>query len=163
MTTNNAAQTTLGYINRRYGSDVRSKEVFKQGEKYYAVEVEKRPGSVKPDFLPGGFIGHVTNAREVWDNGIVVRTGVPFEIECRKGVWGYKEFCGKEYHSSKAFVDRTINLFEERGLKYEVIDESNGVITHFAYKPTKNGNKRVKFVKLGELEPKCKYFYDYNF
>ena len=156
-------QITIGYINERIGSDTYSKEIFKEGDKFYAVVVEKRPGSVKPDFIPGGFSGHVTNARDVWDNGIVVRTGVPFEVECRKGVWGYKEFCGKEYRSSKAFVERTINLFNERGLKYEVVDESNSVITHFAYKPTKNGNKRVKFVKLGKLEPKCQYFYDYNF
>ena len=72
MTTNNAAQTTLGYINRRYGSDVRSKEIFQDGEKYYIVEVEKRPGEVQPEFHVGGFAAHCSNTEDVWYYGKVV-------------------------------------------------------------------------------------------
>ena len=156
-------QITIGYINRHIGSDTRSKEVYKEGDKFYAVEVEKKVGSVEPDFIPGGFIGHVTNASEVWDNGIIVRTGVPFEIECRKGVWGYVALCGEHVRSSKNFLEETIEDIKKLGMKYEVVEEDEYMTTFFAYKPTKNGNKRYKFVKLGKLEKECHYFYDYNF
>lgn len=167
MMTNNAAQTTLGYINRRYGSDVRSKEIFQDGEKYYIVEVEKRPGEVQPEFHVGGFAAHCSNTEDVWYYGKVVRTGEPREIIVRNGYFGYWTKFGERYTITENRIDEVLGDLNRKGYKADLIstDEYN-IRYYWVYKPTKTGKNRNKFVKLaqvGKLDKTCQYYYDYNF
>ena len=155
--------TTIGFINKKLYTDIRSHEVFVDNDKTYAVRVEKRVGKVKPEFIEGGFCAHCVNQNEVWENGDIVRVGKPFEVIERNGYYGYFTDCGERYVINRKLLERDLKDIADRGLVAQKIDEDEYQIEYWVFKPTKNGTPRKKFVKMGTLEKTCKWFYDYNF
>lgn len=153
----------IGYINEKLYTDIKSIEVFEENGKIYAVRVEKEVGSVKPEFDVGGFAAYCTNQDEVWKNGKIVRTGKPFEVTERNGVYGYFTNCGSRAVIHRKLLENGLKEIEDRGMIARKIAEDEYQVEYWVYKPTKNGMPRKKFVKMGKLENTCKWFYDYNF
>lgn len=158
-------QKTLGYINRYLYTDVTSHEVFEEDGKIYAVSVIKKHGSVKPEFHAGGFSAYCSNQWEVWRNGVIERDGEPFEVECRNGIYGYVEECVQNYRTYKSHLEESKKHLTDQGYAFRIIEDEDydGYFILQYFKPTKNGKIRHHFVKLGEIEKSCHYFYDYNF
>ena len=158
-------QKTLGFINERLYSDVKSWEVFEEDGKVFAVPVRKEVGDVEPDFHPGGFIGFVSNQAEVWRNGVVVRDGEPFEVTLRNGVYGYTTKVVENFRSDDEHLDYVTKMLEEKGYKFEIRKHPihAELFNVVAWRPTKTGKIRRRWIKLGELEKHCDWFYDYNF
>lgn len=148
------------YINVKGYSDTKSFRVFDiNGNKAMAIEVEKR---IQPNMVPGGFSAICLNnddfnkTNEVFD----VDGAVPFEIECRKGIWGKVRpqmvFCFP-YNGLK---DPEQFIKDNPGT---VIEEKGGIKWLVGYDRTSKGKIKTRFEKLGKLCDTCRYYYDYNF
>lgn len=104
-------ETHLGYINMYMYSDIHSWRVSKRGDKLYATAVKKVPVA-KPEWVPGGFSAICLNNDHVWSGEQTKDISEPFEIECRKGVYGYidhvKQFVvgGSTIEHLQSIVDR---------------------------------------------------------
>lgn len=159
---------TLGYINTQLYTDIKSVEVFEENGKFYAVDVEKRIGDVKPEFHVGGFCHHVSNPYAVWGAGKIVRVSDPFEVEERNGVWGFVKDSVKviEFGKGHPIYEKDekawLEEMAEKGYFAELIEDDWRKVYRY-FKPTKAGTPRKKFVKIGKLEKECRYFYDFNF
>ena len=161
-------KTTIGFINTRLYTDIKSVEIFEENGKTYAVDVKKEVGDVEPEFIEGGFVARCVNQNEVWRSGVVVRDGTPFEVEERNGVWGFVKDSVKviEFGKGHPIYEKDekawLEEMAEKGYFAELIEDDWRKVYRY-FKPTKNGTPRKKFVKLGTVEKTCKWFYDYNF
>lgn len=163
----------IGYINQRLYTDIKSYEVFKEGDKLFAVQIEKIQ-ACKPEYVPGGFAGHCTNQEEVWGGNETKEVGEPFRLEKKYGVYGHtidnanapQVFRTEaEAEEAKRRVETSANDREFEILP--IYDEDGNSVKWFelvGYPLTKTGRRQRRFVRLGEkIEKDCRYYYDYNF
>jgi hypothetical protein len=144
----------IGYLNERSYSDITSYKVMSDGKKYFAVNVKKVVGDTKPQMKIEGFIAHCNNISEVWSDPTceIVEEGDLFEIEFKRGYWGYKDFDARSYpHGMIVSVGENQEI--EHGEKYDMV-----------YQLTPTRRRKTVFTKIAkEIEQECKYYYDYNF
>lgn len=151
----------LGFINKELYTDIHSMRVYKENGRVYAVDVEK-VRACDPKWIPGGFVGHCYNQDQVWDTQETKDISDPFEIIERRGVWGFwKEnwialWTGGDEAHNREWAEYN------NGIDPDVDYRGNedGV---FYCRKTKSGKYKKVFVKLGKIEQRCRYFYDYNF
>lgn len=144
----------VGYLNERSYTDVKSYKVMTDGKKYYAVNVKKEVGDTKPEMHVGGYIARCNNSHEVWNDPSceIVEEGELFEIELKRGYWGYKEFDARSYpHGMILSVGENQEI--EYGEEYDIV-----------YQLTPTKKKKKLFIKIApHIENVCRYFHDYNF
>lgn len=151
------------FINRRIYTDVESWKVLEvNGDTATIVRVRKNP--VGLIHIPFGFCGYSPNQFEAFQNSNdIVEEGEPFEVIRRKGVWGRwvdEIMVVPGYERSDAR-----RLCEENPTKYRMVEEDDerDTCTLIVFFLTPKGKIKRTFVKYGEMEEGCRYFYDYNF
>lgn len=162
----NATQQTIGYINTKLFTDIRSLEVYQQDGKTYAVNVVKVIDKVKPEFDVGGFAAHCSNQEEVWEAAKIERQGTPFEVIEHNGFYGYFVNAVEYIRYSRIFAEegqKALDKAKAKGKTVELVEDTEDIKVYRTYSPKKDGTPRKKFKKLGKLEKTCKFFFDYNF
>ena len=163
----------IGYINNRLYTDIKSYEVFKEGDKLFAVQIEKIQ-ACKPEYVPGGFACHCTNQDEVWSGGETKEVGEPFALEKKHGVYGrtvdnanIPQIFRTEAEAEEAKRRADASAKDREFEIHPIYSEDGHDVRWFSlvgYPLTKTGRRQRRFIRLGEkIEKECKYFYDYNF
>lgn len=151
---------TKKYINKKIHTDVESYEVYHIDY----VNDTATARRVKREFTPQ-FVGmRCVNQLDQYASPVIPDPAYqPFTIQRKpNGVWGYwvkdQIYCWDANCITQEGIDNQLKVpgsFLEEG--------TDGKKFLCVYRMTKGGKIGRKFVKLGELEDECKYFYDYNF
>ena len=157
----------VGYINKRLSSDVQSWRVYKDEDgRHFAVSVERKPSKewIQAHNAAGDDGHYIITDGSYYDDTVVpvVENGELFEITERKGVWGYlaPETYGC-FSVAGVDMDKLIKDAAERGVARIQISKDGELFTYVALTP--KGKDKKHFEKLGVIDKKCNYFFDYNF
>lgn len=142
------------YINKKVYKDTKSYKVLDKDEDNgvaTVIEVEKIPTNLIWENR------RCINAEEAFSKAPIteVKNAKPFEVfKNKNGVWGIYKKVG---HPVPKKVFELTNM--KNTSEYEYSEDGTLV---YVYETNKNGKIKTVFEKFGDIEPTCRYFYDYN-
>lgn len=157
--------TNIGYLNVKIYTDVESWEVAVDAtNNYFARKVKKDLDLRNVKFYPGGFAGHFEDLEHHYRKETkIVPIGEWFSVARNKnGVFYTRNRVVRNMAvcQNEQFAIETKNNFLKAYPDCEIVMDD---LTVVAYELTPTGRPKYKRQNFGNLETKCRYFYDHNF